>query len=780
MGKLKLRKSFIFLGTMLTILGGALFLKPYVKTSLRKKYQSSTAIYARDGELLRLTLSNDHKYRQWVPLDQISISIQQSFIEIEDRHFYSHPGINPASIARAIWSTYLSSGRRRGASTITMQLARLMSGFDSSEVTGKIRQIFLAFQLEYLYSKQEILEAYLNLVPMGGNIEGVSAASLIFFKKRPSEVDWSEALSLAVIPQNPNKRTLLKGYNKHLKKARRRVFTKISRFVPPEQQGLMNLELTPSGPKSLPFLAPHFVQTILGRNPGLSEVKTTLDISLQRKLEKRVSDYIKASGQKGLRNAAVLLMNWQTSEVITWIGSADFFDASIEGQNDGVRALRSPGSSLKPFIYGMALEQGLIHPGTILKDTSRAFGTYDPENFDNEFRGPISASEALNQSRNLPAVELMTKLHEPDFYDFLIKAQVGAPKNREYYGYSIALGGYELSLLELVELYGILPNRGWYAKARLSEQEIRKSLSKKQLLSYEASYLVLDMLSKAELQSRRFRKLDRPNSISVSWKTGTSSGFRDAWTVGVFGNYVMGVWLGNFSGESNQNFIGRSLAAPLFFDLIDTIRLERGLDQQALLSWLPPSSVKNVSICPVSGKIPGPHCHHQSQVYFIPGTSPIDKCDVHRQIWISKKDGKLSCSPNPETDMAVVHEYWSTDLLDVFAHAGLPRKPAPENGMNCLIRTQIAEGMAPEIISPRSGAVYSLRSHKKSTEIIPFLANLDSSAKELYWFLNNEFVGKTKVGKPYHWQAKAGIYDLRAVDNLGRSSSRSLEVKFVD
>jgi penicillin-binding protein 1C len=779
------RLKVFFIGTCLLLasMGSVYLLRPLIRKPFHHVYQSSTAVYARGGELLRFTLSNDQKFRQWVKLENISLEIKTSFLESEDRYFYYHFGINPWSLIRATLSTYIFSGRRSGASTITMQLARKIDSLDSRYPLGKIQQIVSALKLELLYSKDEIFEAYLNLVPMGGNIEGVGAASMIFFKKRPSEVSWAEAMILAVIPQNPTKRTLLKGDTNELVSARLRLFPKVEALMPVWNKRLVNVKMKQASLKELPFHAPHFVLNALGRTSAEAEVRTTLDLPLQKMIEQRISTYLRSQINRAVKNASAVLINWQTTEVLSWVGSADFFDPKINGQVDGVVSQRSPGSTLKPFIYALAVEQGLIHPGTILKDSPRSFGAYDPENFDGDFKGPLSAEAALNQSRNLPAVELVGLLKERDFYQFLVDAKVGIPKNKDHYGPSIALGGYDLSLLELVELYALLAKSGEWIKANLLEQEIEKFKSQipNRILTPAASYLVLDMLSRAELQTASYHKVARTHSLPISWKTGTSSGFRDAWTIGIFGPYVLGVWMGNFSGEPNRNFIGRELAAPLFLELVDTIRLQQKLNTYSAFV-VPPSIVKQVSICPVSGKFPGLYCNHQVKINFIPGTSPIGYCDVHRQIWVSKRDGSLSCKPDRKLDMPRIHEFWPTDLLKIFADGGLARKQLPKAGPTCLSSSLYGSDLdhPPEIISPKMNVTYSLRSQRNSEKLIPLQANIDSSAKELFWFIDSEFVGRSEAKEIFLWPARSGEYHVKVVDDLGRSSSRKVSIKYVD
>lgn len=775
-----IKKGKYFLASCAVVALTAFAIRPLFHTPLEDMYRSSTAVYSADGTLLRLTLSNDQRYRKWVPLKNIPAKVRTSFLISEDQYFYSHPGFNIGSLVRAGWKTFVSGERRQGASTITMQLSRMISSFNSSTLSGKTRQLFGALWLEWIYSKDEILEAYLNLVPMGGNIEGVGAGSLIFFEKRVSETSWNDATLLAVIPQNPTKRTLLNGYNTEVKNARNRLLGRMESQIPLNERKLSSIDSEPSHIRDLPFKAPHFVYNVLDKFPGKKEVRTTLDYKIQIGIEAKLENYLSGLKRKGINNGSVLLIDWQNSSVVSWVGSASFFDAKIHGQVDGVTSLRSPGSALKPFIYALAIQQGLIHPGTILKDSPRFFGSYDPENFDGKFQGPLSAEDALNQSRNLPAVELMTKLNSPDLYDFLVSARVGYPRSREFYGHSIALGGYEVSLQDLVKLYSVFPRRGFIREISSTKEEGKKTIVHKELLSPESSFIALDMLSKASIHTERYSRLEKRNARKVSWKTGTSSGFRDAWTVGVFGKYVLGVWIGNFSGESNRDFIGREVAAPLFFAITEALKEKSSSEMSAMVAWQPPKNVTQVDICPVSGQLPGPHCEHKKAVNFIPGTSPIAKCDVHRMIWISKADGKISCDPDPKNDRPVVMEFWSSDILEIYKAAGLPRKAVPPQGLSCSKNSysySVTE-VNPEILSPRENLIYSLRSVDKS-QIIPFEGSHDSSAKELFWFVDNEFVGKSTSGKSVLWKARSGHFMVKAVDNLGRSSSRSLNVQIV-
>lgn len=345
----------------------------------------SRAVYDDQHHLLRLTLSQDDKYRLYTPLSHISHELIEATLLQEDQYFRWHLGVNPLALFKAAWQTYGVKSRRIGASTISMQVARMRYHIASRTFSGKIWQILHALQIEMHYSKDQILEAYLNLAPYGNNIEGVGAASLIYYGKPVDQISLPEALALSVIPQNPTKRT--PDQNK-LKEIRNKLFNRWIAVHPEDRDKklLVGLPLQMQSMHGLPFAAPHFVNSVL-RHSKLSEkeIETTLDSHLQKILEHITHQYLVRKKNLGAYNAAILLVDTRDMSVKALVGSADFFNTAIQGQINGTETKRSPGSTLKPFIYGLALDQGIIHPNTILKDVPHSFGSYNPENFDNEF-----------------------------------------------------------------------------------------------------------------------------------------------------------------------------------------------------------------------------------------------------------------------------------------------------------------------------------------------------------------------------------------------------------
>jgi penicillin-binding protein 1C len=781
----------------------------------------SRAVYDRDGRLLRLSLSGDEKYRLFTPLAEAGELLPEAFLLREDRAFYWHPGLNPGSLARAALATLASRGKSEvagenggegrliGGSTITMQLARMQSGLRTRSALGKLRQLALALWIEARHSKREILEAYLNLAPFGGNVEGIGAASLIAYRKEPRAVSLPEALTLATIPQSPSSRGFpsqaASGAGRVVE-ARLRLFAAWVERHPADRgrRSDLDLPLVSERASSLPFAAPHFVDQALRRasagdlggalardadewgaalrppGPPARSLRATLDLELQKLVEGKIKGFVASRSGSGVRNAAALLIDHQTMEVLAWAGSADWADDSIQGQVNGVLAKRSPGSAIKPFIYARAFDQGLIHPESLLKDTRMSFGAFDPENFDGDFRGPVSARDALIHSRNVPAVYLASLLRDPSAYELVKLGGISRLREPGFYGLSIALGGAEATMEEMIRLYAALAARGKLRDLRLSLDE-PPSPARAELFSPEAAFLTLDILKDNPRPEQRFDPDWVRGAIPVAWKTGTSRGFRDAWAIGLFGRFALATWVGNFDNEANQAFVGRDMAGPLFFSMVDGLKARAG-ERAAFPDWLDPAglNVKKVKACALSGRIPGPRCAREIDTWFIPGRSPIKPCDVHREIWLARDTGLRACRPDPRRAYAATFEFWPSDLLETFRAAGLPRRPPPDYEKGCGADTGHflggSLGIAPQITSPKLGLTYALRAGKGEENAIPFFAVADGDARRLTWFVGNELVGQGPPSATVFWRSRPGKYLVRVVDDLGRADARELEV----
>lgn len=742
------------------------------RPDLYQRYSFSSAVYDRKGKLLKLSLSMDDKYRLFVPFEKIPETAKQALLLYEDRGFYYHPGVNPLSIGRALWDM-AGGGRKRGASTITMQLARIVYNIDSSKIGGKALQILRALQIEMFYDKREILEAYFNLAPYGGNVEGIGAASLIYFNKNAEQLSLPQIMALTVIPQNPAKRTLMSVRGRHnAEEASKRLKQAWLEVYRHKENSYLELPLDAG--VFLPNRAPHFVRLALEKASG--EVKTVLDLNYQEAAENILHDYVREHRHQGVYNAAAMVVDARTTDILAYVGSQDFFDNSIEGQVDGTRALRSPGSVLKPFIYAQALERGIIHPMTMLKDVPKNYGVYTPENFDRSFYGLLNATQALVYSRNIPAVDLLLQVGEENFYNLLKACGVQKLRPVGFYGLAMALGGTEVSMHNLAAMYAMLYNEGRFGPLRVLQGEERPL---KQLLSPEAAFLTLNMLSQnaaADDTAARFSR--RKTAYPVSWKTGTSYGFKDAWSAGVVGPYVVVVWIGNFDGTPNNAFVGRDMAAPLFFRLVRKIA-----GQQEIATKLEPSPQLNlakVKICKDTGDLANAYCPRSVMSYFIPGVSGIRMSNVSRLIPIDVKTGLRACRHKPPQTEMRNYNFWPSDVLQAYAEAGINIRRPPAFKESCSQIETFNQGRAPQIVLPADNSRFLVRSHKLPEEKLALKAALDADAELVYWYVNDHLVGQSKAGQVLEITTPVGKAKIKAVDEMGRSAAVSIETVPVD
>ncbi len=725
----------------------------------------SQLVVARDGSPLRLSLSADDHYRLWTPLDEIPASLVEATLLQEDRFFFRHPGANPWSLVRAALHTYVWRDRRLGGSTLTMQLARLRFDLDTRTWHGKLRQLASALVLEWRYSKRELLEAYLNLAPYGGNVSGVGAASWVLFGKPVERLTAAEALSLVVIPKSPAARNPFTEPGRAAIAAARTAL--VGRWdEPPERAAVTFRPRT-----ALPFRAPHLADRMLAERPFASRIATTIDPRLQTLVEGEVARWLDPARRVGVRNAAVLLVDTRSREVLAYVGSADHGDAAIAGAVDGVRARRSPGSALKPFVYGLALDGGLIGPETMLEDTSLTVSSWNPENFDRDFVGPISATDALVRSRNLPAVQLANRLPGAGLYGFLRDAGIGGLRGQDFYGLALTLGGVEVRLDELVRLYALLATGGVDRDLVYVTDAPAAARPARALLSPESAFLVLDMLRTNPRPGDELGAAHARRRASVAWKTGTSFGFRDAWAVGLVGRFALGVWIGNFDGASNPAFVGRETAGPLFFRLVDAL----GAAGERATAPSPPAGLVRTTVCALSGAPAGPHCPGTKATWVIPGRSPIAPCSIHRSVAIDVATGLRACPGETEHVRHVVYEFWPSHLQALFRRVGIARRTPPPYAPACARRP--GNGRPLRIDSPQARVTYALRDG--ADDAIPFSAVADADGRRVSWFVDDAYVGQSEPGGTFFWRARPGRFVLRAVDELGRSLTQPLAVELV-
>ncbi|WP_214000913.1 penicillin-binding protein 1C [Arsukibacterium sp.] len=782
---LRLLRRLLFTVLALLLLP-ALLLGLSGRPDLYAGYQQGSAYFAANGELLSLQLAADQRYRLKLPLQDIAPALQQATLLYEDRDFYQHFGVDVSAIARAFWQSVVRQGRRQGASTISMQLARLRFNLNTSHLPGKLRQVAYALYLERHFSKDELLEAYFNYAPYGGNIEGIAAASLIYFGKEAVELTLPEALALSVIPQNPNQRSPLSEKGQQQLELARQRLTAIWQQQPAQAkrdagwQLPLNLPLQYLSRADIPNYAPHFIHQLRQQGRQQGRFYTSLQLSLQQRFEQQLSHYLKRQQAQGINNASALLIKRSTLQVQAWLGSADFNNDAIAGQVDGVTAQRSPGSALKPFVYALALQQGLIHPQSVLTDLPRRYGSFNPENFDRQFSGPISATTALINSRNLPAVQLQAQLQQPDFYQWLAGAGVPLNQPASHYGLALVLGGMEISMTQLVQLYAMLGNGGSWQPLAWQQQQTEQASNSRQMLSPEAAFLTLDMLRQhPRLQGGLLSELTAEKP--VAWKTGTSYAFRDAWAISLSGDYVLAVWLGNFDGSSNPNLVGRTAAGPLLFELLALLP-QNSVDNQQLFSPAVGLNLKKVPLCSRSGDLPNKYCPQTVPGWFIPGVSPIKVSELHRAVPIDLASGLRACLHQPGVTELKVFEFWPSEVSNAMQQAGIVLASPPRYQQLCPDNLLLTR-QPPQIRSPQPQLTYLVEQQINADaekgldqQNIALQASFDGAVTQAHWFANNRYLGAVMPGETLFWQGQPGRVTLTVVDDLGGAASVNIRI----
>lgn len=741
---------------------------PLPANSLHKP--ASVFIRSRDNQLMRCFLSSDGYWRKPVKLSEISPLLQQSVIANEDRWFYFHPGFNPISMLNAAVDNIKAGRIIRGGSTITMQIARMMEPRERT-IRSKIIEFLRAVQLEFYYSKDELLEIYFNLAPYGGNIEGVGAATYFYFGKKPSELTASQAALLTSIPNSPTLLRPDRNLETSIAKRDRVLKTMCERRVINRSEHLEALGEEVKGERTeLPFLVAHHSRDLARNHKGRSVILSTIDLKIQNICEGVVANSITDLRMQGIYNAAVVVLDNANAEILAVVGSADFFDKRRQGQVNGTVAARSPGSALKPFVYAMALDNGLLSPNTLLNDLPIYYSGYSPENYDKQYRGAVTATEALKLSLNVPAVTLCSKVGQKKFYDVL-KAGGISTLNREYYDYGlpIILGSCEVSLLELTNLYASLARGGFYRPVKSIMNEPEGDTLK--LFSKETSYIISEILSGLKRPDFPSCWEFSPNIPKVAWKTGTSYGRKDAWSIGFNPEYAVGVWVGNFTGEPSPYLVGAEVAAPILFEIFEL------LSSRDAAGWFEkPPGVSRRSVCSVSGKNPDYLCEMTISELYIPGVSPEAKCDIHKEIALDAATGFRLCRfcTSGKSIIAKTFEDWDPKTATWLSKTGRLSGRIPEHNPSC---SGTSSGDRPVIISPNEDIYYIIREHlSPQQQGILLDASVASGTKNIYWFVDGDLYGKANPGQKLFLIPRRGIHELTCSDDRGRSTTIKINI----
>lgn len=516
---------------------------------------TSHIVLDREGRLLRAYATPEGRWRLKASVDDVDPRFLTMLLAYEDKRFYDHPGIDPLALGRAAFQLASQGHIVSGASTLSMQVARLMEPRESRSFTAKARQMTRALQLEFALSKREILSLYLTLAPYGGNLEGIRAASLSYFGKEPRRLSLGEAALLVALPQSPEMRRPDRNAAA-ARAARDRVLDRVQGLVPADEIARAKMDGVPVARRELPVLAPQAADQVVAAEPDKRLHKLTLDARLQKTLQDLARDRARALGPQ--ISAAIIAVDNATGEVRARVGSADYFDTRRAGNVDMTNALRSPGSTLKPFIYGLGFEDGIIHPETLIDDRPARYGSYTPENFDLTFQGTVTVRKALQLSLNVPAIAVLGKVGVSRLSARL--TQTGAalvlPKG-EAPGLAMGLGGVGVRLSDLVMLYTGLARGGMAIP--LAERSGVADANPRRLLDPVAAWYVGNTLIGAPPP-------DNAPQGRIAFKTGTSYGYRDAWAVGFDGQMTVGVWVGRPDGAPVPGLVGRATAAPVLFD----------------------------------------------------------------------------------------------------------------------------------------------------------------------------------------------------------------------
>ena len=678
----------------------------------------SRVVVAQDGTPLRAFADKNGVWRYPVTIEQVSPPYIDTLLVYEDRWFYQHPGINPFSIIRAAWQNLTQQRIISGGSTLTMQVARLIDPHRRT-IAGKLKQMFRALQLEWHYSKSDILTFYLNRAPFGGPLEGVQAASFAYLGKSAQELSLAEAALLSVLPQAPS-RFRPDRHPQRATQARNKVLQRLQNFglISAAQLKDAQLEIVVAQLQAHPMIAPILARRLNKSYPGQAIIHTTIDANLQINLEALVKDYSHRLSSKS--SAAVLVVNHHTMAVKAYVASADFTDQQRFGQVDMITAIRSPGSTLKPFLYAMALDQGLISSHSMLMDKKLNFGGYKPENFSSQFSGAVSMSEALQRSLNIPAVQVLQFLGAGFFHAQLENA--GLTLYLPAYSkpnLAMILGGAGTRLEQLVSAYSAFSRQGRAGQLRFTTQDkIQESV----LVSPGAAWIIRDILGKIPYRhslSGIIKQRPRNSRSLYAWKTGTSYGFRDAWAIGFTADYTIGIWTGRPDGTPVPGHYGAQSAVPLLKSVAQNLPpaiMLAGFNNSR------PESVTQAIICWPEGNLKS---HTRSQY-----------CKKTQLSWLLNNTVPPLLAVNPMLETV----FKELIIISIEHNSRIKRPQGSHSALSINLQAQGGQG-------------------------------------DLYWFVNGVPVNKqaTRAVLSYTF-SKKGKYQISTIDSNGQSHQISLYV----
>lgn len=747
------------------------FLFPFQEPLFANNYGS--LIKSNDGQILEAFINEQEQWHFPPTQDSIPHKLEQAVIHFEDENFHHHIGVDFKAIIRAAIGNLKAGKIISGASTIHMQVARMRNPKPRTFI-NKLKESLDAIRIYLHFSDEEVLKAYLQHAPYGGNVIGYETASYKFFDKSPKQLTWGEAATLAIMPNAPG--MIYPGKTSvQLKAKRNRLLNKLYRknVITEYTNKLASIEPIPTKFYSFQKPAPHLARYLQKQYPDKQLIETTIDLSIQKLANQIASRYQTILGAYDIHNLSILIADTKTGAIKAYVGSSEFFDKFHNGQVDGVQAVRSSGSILKPFLYALAMEEGLILPNTLIRDLPTYFDGFSPSNANDKYAGVITAEQALIQSLNIPAVRLLNAYGYFQFYQFLKYAGISSLfRNADDYGLPIILGGAEVSLWEMIPIYRALANEGRYTpNTLLLKNELKEP---KKLFSSGASYLTLEMISNlvrpgAEHYWQKFNQQEK-----IAWKTGTSFGHKDAWAMGVNSQYTIGVWAGNFTGESNKNLSGASSAGPILFDLFQS------LNRENKNNWFDYNEMdfKEKKICTLSGLSASNSCP-EVQMQLVPiEMNSMKICNYHKKVYLSNNLQFQVCSScwskygKIEQDLLI----YPPDIAYYLRLNGQYVDNIKPHAPDC---SNYVSANSTKIIYPNlSSKLFLPRDYDGTLQAVICKLATNKAVEEVYWYLNDIYLGSTTDKHQMAIKFKKGENTLKVIDNIGGEDSHTIFATF--
>jgi penicillin-binding protein 1C len=735
----------------------------------------SVAVEYRDGRPAYVFLSRDDKWRLPVALDAVDPRFVAALITLEDRRFHRHDGVDPLAIARAAASNALHARRVSGGSTLTMQLARLLEP-RARTVPNKLIDMFRAVQLDLRLGKREILEHYLARTPYGGNVEGVESAAWSYFGHGARHLTPLEIATLLAVPQGPTRYAPRPGNVARLRARRDAilgkliaagVFSTVDAVTATAEAAAV---APPDRLRRMPREAAHAAIALRRRYPREVQIRSTLDAGVQAQAERAVALRRTELHRKGIHGGAIVVVDHRTREVAALIGNLDFDDAAHGGQIAMFDRPRSPGSTLKPFVYALAIDRGVALPEHVVADVPSQYGTYRPRNFDGDWAGLVTLRDALARSLNLPFVDLLARLGVEVFVAEL--GRMGVAPGRAApgeYGLSLIAGGMELTPLELAGMYATLAGDGAHRPLRLvAGDRPRAPLA---VFGPGAAWLTRQALSQKDRPDFPRRRDLAGLPPAIHWKTGTSFGFRDAWAVGSGPAYTVVVWTGNVDNKPSAELIGSEAAGPLLFDVLEGLAGRTPAAPPA-----PPAELTEVAVCAYSGHTPGDACPTRVTVVAPVHAVPTTPCPYHRAFEVDRATGRAVLPGCRKPSRAYERRSFVVLPSMVSAwltgrHRAVPEAPVFDD--DCA--SDVA-GSPPVLVTPGEGQIVTLiPGLPANRQLVPLSAS--SHASTLTWFVDGALVGTAASSERVYWTPVAGRHEIVVADEAGRKARRMLVVQ---